>query len=371
MEDEEDSAIETDGKVDKDEVQEAEIEEAQTQEDGDVTSDEEDETDDDDDDDTSDEEDTELENEDENEGEETFITPDSEENDQAEEIDEDLNEDLDEELVEEDDEEVNEEAEEEAEEEVVEEVEEEVEEEVDEEVEEEVEEDNDFDDGRHDSKDPEVYPTLSTTETTTKTTTTTSTTITTTIIATTVTTTEEPVTTTKEITTTTVDIAPIWDKEQCEGMVHGLKMQMAAGRCYTVFDHVPHGVTARMAYKKCRGFTSNGGRPLTLLGLTRFNNQEEVAEALRDVVVDENGCGGFWTAAKNAPIRRQSNRADSSNAIIYNENNMEYTNANIEFVSDQTKIMMRENGVKPCQNDSGYSEFDDYNYLQVICFYAF
>ena len=44
-------------------------------------------------------------------------------------------------------------------------------------------------------------------------------------------------------------------------LVHGLEMQMAAGRCYTVFDHVPHGVTARMAYKKCRGYTSNGGRP--------------------------------------------------------------------------------------------------------------
>ena len=56
---------------------------------------------------------------------------------------------------------------------------------------------------------------------------------------------------------------------------------------------------------------------LTLLGLTRFNNQEEVIEALRDVVVGENGCGGFWTAAKNAPIRRQSNRANSSNAVLY------------------------------------------------------
>ena len=56
---------------------------------------------------------------------------------------------------------------------------------------------------------------------------------------------------------------------------------------------------------------------LTLLGLTRFNNQEEVIEALRDVVIGENGCGGFWTTAKNAPIRRQSNRANSSNAVLY------------------------------------------------------
>ena len=50
---------------------------------------------------------------------------------------------------------------------------------------------------------------------------------------------------------------------------------------------------------------------------------------------------------------------------------MEYTKTKIEFVSDQTKMLMGQNGVDPCQNDSGYSEFDDYNYLQVICFYAF
>ena len=56
---------------------------------------------------------------------------------------------------------------------------------------------------------------------------------------------------------------------------------------------------------------------LTLLGLTRFNNQEDVIKALRDVVIGENGCGGFWTAAKNAPVRRQSNRANSSNAVLY------------------------------------------------------
>ena len=59
---------------------------------------------------------------------------------------------------------------------------------------------------------------------------------------------------------------------------------------------------------------------LTLLGLTRFNNQEEVIEALRDVVIGEKGCGGFWTSAKNAQMgtsNRESNRADSSNAVLY------------------------------------------------------
>ena len=77
--------------------------------------------------------------------------------------------------------------------------------------------------------------------------------------------------------------------------------------------------------RKFRGpETGNSCKPtfsLTLLGLTRFNNQEEVIEALRGVVIGEKGCGGFWTSAKNAQMgtaeRENQNRAESSNAVLY------------------------------------------------------
>merc|ERR1711894_214120 len=137
------------------------------------------------------------------------------------------------------------------------------------------------------------------------------------------------ITTTTETTTVTAGMIGDIDGRETARTCAREGFKAIYGWCYTKFDKQPHGITARLAFKKCNQL----GARFTLLGMARISDVDQAKIVAKLSERGEIDCGGMWTSAVSRPTYYNTAGSSVNSYVIVNGANAT-THVNGNYVSD-------------------------------------